>query len=433
MALPFKSSEYISRQEGLFAELPESTVLIIPTNDRMIRSNDVEYPFRANSYILYLCGWEEEGGVFVANNTNGSWATKLFVTPRDTKKEIWEGIRIGVDGATEWPVDFADSLDNLSPIVSELIADSDHIFTIQGVSRSIDGLISNVAGVSDPREIIDPLRRIKSSKEIEHMKEAARIGSEAHIIAMKSAFPGIGEWQIQSSLEGHFIDSMSRWSFPSIVGGGSNGTILHYKSNNCIVKDGDLVLVDAGCEINGYASDITRTWPVNGKFSEPQREIYDLVLNAQMAGINSCQPGSPWDTMHRTVSIAIAQGLIDLGVLECTLQEALGDEESLDGPFRNFFMHGTGHLLGLDVHDVGGGRQGDSGAPQTLEPGMVLTIEPGLYFGGWREDIDVPDRYRDIGVRIEDDVLITENGPVVLTSSCPKEVQEIEKILGAGV
>jgi Xaa-Pro aminopeptidase len=243
----------------------------------------------------------------------------------------------------------------------------------------------------------------------------------------------MGEWEIQSSVEGYFMSAKSTWSFPSIVGGGSNATILHYKSNDCIVDDGDLVLVDAGCEINGYASDITRTWPISGSFTEPQREIYELVLKAEKAGIASCQVGKPWSHMHRVVSEIIAQGLIDLGILDCDLQEALGDEDNLDGPFRNFFMHGTGHLLGLDVHDVGGGRQGDPGAPQSLENGMVLTIEPGLYFADWRTDIYIPERYSGIGIRIEDDVLITNDGPVVLSSSCPKEINEIEKIVGSGI
>ena len=433
MGLAFELSEYKSRQDMLFRELPDSSILIIPTNDRKIRSNDVGYPFRPNSYMLYLCGWEEDEGVFVAHNQRGNLESILFVPPRDTKKEIWEGIRIGVEGAKSWPVTSTSSIENLEHEILAMIGNFDHVYTILGVSEEVDKISKEIDVISDPTPIIDMMRRIKSTKEIEHMQEAASIGSQAHRFAMEKSIPGMGEWEIQSAVEGFFMNAKSTWSFPSIVGGGSNATVLHYKSNNCIVKEGDLVLVDAGCEINGYASDITRTWPIGGKFTKPQREIYELVLKAEKAGIDACRVGSPWTLMHRVVSEIIAQGLIDLGILDCDLEQALGDEKKLDGPFRNFFMHGTGHFLGLDVHDVGGGRQGDPGAPESLEPGMVLTIEPGLYFADWRDDIQIPEKYSGIGIRIEDDVLVTEDGPVVLSSSCPKEISEIESIVGSGV
>ena len=433
MDLPFEASEYIGRQERVFAELPDSSILIIPTNDKKIRSNDVVYPFRPNSYMLYLCGWMEDEGVFVAHNHGGNINSTLFVPQRDTKKEIWEGIRIGVEGAKSWPVTTTSALENLESEIHQMIELSDHVFSISGVSKSIDDICNISDTIRDPRPIIDPLRRVKSTKEIQYMQEAANIASNAHKFAMMKASPNMGEWEIQSSVEARFMSSKSTWSFPSIVGGGGNATVLHYKSNDCIVRDGHLVLVDAGCEVSGYASDITRTWPINGRFSEPQKEIYELVLKAEKAGISACQVGSPWTHMHRVVSEIIAQGLIDLGVLKCDIHEALGDENKLDGPFRNFFMHGTGHFLGLDVHDVGGGRQGDPGAPESLEQGMVLTIEPGLYFADWRSDIKIPERYSGIGIRIEDDVLITNDGPVVLSASCPKEISEIESIVGSGV
>jgi Xaa-Pro aminopeptidase len=241
-------------------------------------------------------------------------------------------------------------------------------------------------------------------------------------------YPGIGEWEIQSIIESYFSKNQSCPSYSSIVGGGDNGTILHYNSNNMTINDGDLVLVDVGCEISGYASDITRTWPVSGKFSEAQREIYDLVLKAEKAAIEACVVGSPWSAMHHASSKVLAQGLINLGILECNLEEALGN--NYDGPYRKFFMHGTGHMLGLDVHDVGGGRQGDKGPERLLAHGMVLTVEPGLYFGSWRSDISIPERYSGIGIRIEDDVLVTDTGPIILTSSCPKEISDIEDLVG---
>jgi Xaa-Pro aminopeptidase len=294
----------------------------------------------------------------------------------------------------------------------------------------LDDLISGTEGteLTDPTPLLDEMRVLKSKEEIMLMQESADIASASHIAAMRATFPGIGEWQIQSFIESHFTANKSRWSYPSIVGGGDNATILHYNSNDDEISDGELVLVDAGCEVSGYASDITRTWPVNGKFSDQQREIYELVLKAELAGIESCQVGSPWSSMHHATSRVLAQGLIDLGVLDCSLEDALGDD--FNGPFRNYFMHGSGHMLGLDVHDVGGGRQGDDGPERKFEPGMVLTVEPGLYFGSWRTDIDIPDRYAGIGVRIEDNVLITADGPVVLTSSCPKTIDEIEALVG---
>ena len=437
MGLPFDREEYLSRQASLFSKLPESSLAIIPTNDRKIRSNDVAYPFRANSYMLYLCGWEEDEGTLLATNSSGKWMTTLFVPERDTTKEIWEGIRIGVDGAQSWPVDHADSLENLDSRIKEFISGVGRIFTIPGVSASLDRLLDENTESIDLRTYIDPMRRIKSANEIEYMKEAASIASSAHQKAMRNSRSGMGEWQIQSEVEGHFMSSRSQWSFPSIVGGGDNATVLHYKNNDQVIKSGDLVLVDAGCEVNGYASDITRTWPVNGKFTEPQREIYELVLRSELAGIDACRPGMPWVSMHEAVCETIAEGLIELGVLMCTFEEALGKVEGKPGVFegqiRNFFMHGTGHFLGLDVHDVGGGRQGDPNSSFLLEPGMVLTIEPGLYFGSWRNDIEMPERYAGIGIRIEDDVLVTEQGPLVLSSSCPKMVDEIEQLVGTGI
>ena len=436
MSLPFNREEYLSRQELVFSKLPKSSLAIIPTNDRKIRSNDVVYPFRANSYMLYLCGWEEDEGTLLATNSSGKWVTTLFVPERDTTKEIWEGVRIGVDGAKSWPVDHTDTLQSLDSRIKDLISDVSRIFTIPGASSSLDILLDGNTETEDLRTYIDPIRRIKSANEIEYMQEAASIASSAHEKAMRNSRPGIGEWEIQSEVEGHFMSSLSQWSFPSIVGGGDNATVLHYKNNNQVIKSGDLVLVDAGCEVSGYASDITRTWPVNGKFSQPQREIYELVLRAELAGIEACQPGMPWVSMHEAVCEIIAEGLIELGVLKCTTEEALGRVEGKPGVFegqiRNFFMHGTGHFLGLDVHDVGGGRQGDPNSSFLLEPGMVLTIEPGLYFGSWRNDILIPERYAGIGIRIEDDVLVTEQGPLVL-SSCPKMVDEIEQVVGKGI
>jgi len=429
--LPFSESEYLTRQKNVIEDMPSESVLFIPTNPKSIRSNDVSYPFRASSYMLYLCGWSEPDGIFVARKLSGKWKTTLYVLPRDTKSEIWEGIRVGVEGASQgWPVDQAASITDLEKDVMFHIQGCSEIFTIEGLNNELDKILSDV-DTSDAKKLIDGHRVVKSPSEIELMAKAATLASNAHILAIESTFPGIGEWQIQSIVEGYFSMNMSQWSYPSIVGGGDNATILHYKENNCIIEPGNLVLVDAGCEVEGYASDITRTWPVNGKFSDAQREIYDLVLRAELAGIDACQPGSPWLSMHRATSRVLAAGLIELGILDCSIQDAIGEENDFNGPYRNFFMHGTGHLLGLDVHDVGGGRQGDDDPGPILKAGMVVTVEPGLYFGSWRNDVSIPERYSGIGIRIEDDVLITESGPVVLTADCPKEIDEIEALVGS--
>ena len=424
-------SEYLSRQSVFLGQLPEGSLVLMPTNPVAYRSNDTTFPFRANSYMLYLCGWSDPEAVLMAHRDGAEWITTLFVQPRDTKAEIWEGRRVGIEGTVSgWPVDQAHSLEDIAESVTSRLNACTSVYCISGLNPELDELISRVDGaeLADPTPILDDMRVLKSKGEIRLMQESADIASASHIAAMQATFSGIGEWQIQSAIEAHFIACKSRWSYPSIVGGGDNATILHYNSNDNKISDGELVLVDAGCEISGYASDVTRTWPVNGKFSDQQREIYELVLKAELAGIKACQAGSPWSSMHHATSRVLAQGLIDLEVLDCSLEDALGDD--FNGPFRNYFMHGSGHMLGLDVHDVGGGRQGDDKPERKFEPGMVLTVEPGLYFGSWRTDVEIPDRYAGIGVRIEDNVLITTDGPVVLTSSCPKTIDEIEALVG---
>jgi len=432
MSEPAQSdSEYLSRQSTFLGQLPVGSLVLMPTNPVAYRSNDTTFPFRANSYMLYLCGWSDPGAVLMAHREGAEWITTLFVQPRDTKAEIWEGRRVGVEGTVSgWPVDQAHSLEDIADSVNSHLDTCTSVYSISGLNPKLDELISRAEGVelADPTPILDDMRVLKSEEEIRAMQKSADIASASHIAAMRATFPGIGEWQIQSVIEAHFIASKSRWSYPSIVGGAENATILHYNSNDKEISAGELVLVDAGCEVSGYASDITRTWPVNGKFSDQQREIYELVLKAELAGIEACQAGSPWSSMHHATSRVLAQGLIDLGVLDCSLEDALGDD--FNGPFRNYFMHGSGHMLGLDVHDVGGGRQGDDGPERQLEPGMVLTVEPGLYFGSWRTDVEIPERYAGIGVRIEDNVLITTDGPVVLTSNCPKTIDEIEALVG---
>lgn len=426
-------SEYFHRQDRLMSRILPNSLVIIPNNRPSIRSNDTKYPYRANSYMLYLSDWQEPNSVLTISNLNAARESTLHVKPRDTEKEIWEGRIIGPDGALiNWPVDKSNSILDFENHLKIELKNHSNLYLITGINPEIDDIVQNFwnKDILDPRIYLDEMRMIKSSSEIELMKRASSIASEAHVKAMSISRPGIGEWEIQASIESHFTMCRSTNSYNPIVGGGDNSTILHYSSNSDNILGTDLVLVDAGCEVNGYASDITRTWPVSGMFSEAQREIYELVLRAELSAIEACQVGSPWENMHRAASEVLARGLIDLGILQCSYEDAIGD--SLDGDYRKFFMHGTGHMLGLDVHDVGGGRQGGKKGP-ILKSGMIVTIEPGLYFASWRDDISVPEKYSGIGVRIEDDVLITEDGPVVLTEMCPKTIDEIESIVGSAL
>ena len=426
-------SEFFQRQDDLISKVLPNSLLIIPNNLTSVRSNDTKYPYRANSYMIYLSNWLEPNSVLSISNSNGSRETTLYVKPRETEKEIWEGRIIGPEGAlSSWPVDSSNSILDFENSIKARLSEYSNLYLIIGIDPKIDNIIEKYwdKEILDPRVHLDEMRSIKSDSEIEIMKTASSISSDAHVKAMAISRPGIGEWEIQASIEGHFTMCRSTNSYNPIVGGGDNSTILHYNTNSETIGDNELVLVDAGCEVNGYASDITRTWPVSGKFTRPQRDIYELVLKAEISAIEACQAGSPWVNMHKAASEVLAKGLIDLGILDCSYEEALG--KNFDGEYRKFFMHGTGHMLGLDVHDVGGGRQGGKPGPE-LAPGMVVTVEPGLYFASWRDDISVPKKYSGIGVRIEDDVLITEDGPVVLTEMCPKTIDEIESIVGSAL
>ena len=442
-SLPFSDKEYRNRQSKFHSHLPENSIVIIPTNTNSTRSNDTNYPFRGNSYMLYLCGWYDPEAVFVSHNIGGDWITSLLVQPSDAMAETWEGRRVGVENAsTNWPVDGAHSITEIDHIIKNKLEKCKNVFIIQGLNKKLDDIVfksltkksrsRNISGngprtISDPSYILDEMRLIKSKEEINKMRISCTLASEGHIKAIKASKPGIGEWEIQSIIDGFFISNLSENSYSSIVGGGSNATILHYGKNNCLINDGELVLVDAGCEIDGYASDITRTWPINGKFTKEQKEIYEIVLDAQIAAIKACVVGNPWLSSHHASSKVIAEGLIKLEILNCSVEEALGQD--YDGPYRNFFMHGTSHSLGLDVHDVGVISPNGEKKGRILEEGMILTVEPGLYFADWRSDISIPSKYAGIGIRIEDDILITKDGPVILTSSCPKSIMEIESLM----
>ena len=439
---PISNDEYRSRQEHLFSSFEDSDVLILCSSPETIHSNDVHHPYRTQSNLLYLSGWLEPESILCAVYDGSNWQTHLFVQPKDTLKEIWEGRRPGIEGAMKnWPIDQAHSIDDMPKRLNEMISESSRVLHRMGIMSEVDKLVVSAIkrrdrsrqkegngpiSVEDPSNRIAEMRLIKSDSEIAQMKYVSDVSSIAHIAAMRHGGLGSSENQLQAVIEGFFrYAGASGWSYPSIVGSGENATILHYKENESKCIDGDVVLIDAGAEFRGYAADITRSWPINGKFTQPQREIYQLVLDSQIAAIKQCVVGKPYTAPHEAARRVLAEGLIKLGVIDQTLEESL---DSDSGELKNWYMHNTSHWIGLDVHDVG--VYLPNGKARTLEAGMCLTIEPGLYFGSWRPDVSCPERYSNIGIRIEDDVLIQEGGPVVLTEMCPKTIDEIESIVG---
>ena len=439
---PTLLEEFEQRQDRLTSQFRNDDVFVLASPPHAVHSNDVEYPYRTSSDIIYLTGWTEAESVFVLRHEDGRWVSSLFVQPKDTLKEIWEGRRPGVEGAVaSFAVDEAYGNNELDERLSKWLTDARRVFHRGGINHGIDRLIENAVqrrdrarqhfgtgpvAVEDPSGLLAELRLRKSESEIEQMVYASKVASVAHELAMRHSREGVTEYQLQSVIEGFFsYAGTSGWSYPSIVGCGENATILHYKTNQDVCALDEVILIDAGAEFRGYASDITRSWPISGKFTDAQREIYEVVLEAQLAAIEACQVGNLYTAPHEAARTVLAEGLIRLGVISQTLEEAL-DMDS--GELKRWYMHNTSHWIGLDVHDAGVYKPG--GQARVLEPGMCLTVEPGLYFGAWRPDVDCPERYANIGIRIEDDVLITSDGPVVMTEDCPKSIEEIERIVG---
>ena len=433
---------YRERQMRLLSQFDVGDLVIISSLPEATRSNDVHYPYRSSSDMLYMCGWSDPEATLVFYHEDGQWIAHLFVQPKDTLMEIWEGRRPGVEGALrDWAVDRASPSDELSSHLHVLLEKAVRVHLRTGINTSIDSIVVNAVEKRDrkrqhfgtgPISVEDPSRRIaemrlrKSEQEIEQMRYAADVSSKAHELAMAASKDGIHEFQIQSIIEGFFVyGGTSGWAYPSIVGCGENATILHYTVNESTCRGDEIILIDAGAEYKGYAADITRSWPINGKFSDAQREIYEIVLEAQEQAIAACRVGNPYNQPHEVARSVLAEGLIRLGVIDQTLDEAL---DMQTGQLKNWYMHNTGHWLGLDVHDVGVYKP--DGTPRLLEAGMVLTVEPGLYFGAWRPDVECPERYANIGIRIEDDVLVTDGEPDVLTNRCPKTIDDIERIMG---
>jgi len=395
------------------------------------RNNDVEHEYRQDSDLFYLTGFAEPGTVLVLDAKDKK--STMFVRPRDPERETWDGPRAGVDGVKEhFGADEAFTIDKVAEELPKLFQNKKRLYYRLGLNRQMDDKILEgidrararaKLGYSWPVEIVDPgtilheMRLFKNAEDLSTMRKAADITAEAHLRAMKAAKPGMHEFQVEAMLLETFrMHGSERPAYGSIVGSGNNATILHYRLNNRKMEDGDLLLIDAGCEYDYYASDVTRTFPINGKFSKEQQAIYELVLDAQEAGIDKTRKGSSLEQIHAACVDVITRGLVKLGLLTGDVEQLIKDEA-----YKPFFMHKTSHWLGMDVHDVGNYYVG--GKARALEPGMVLTVEPGIYIS---KDYDkVAPEWRGIGVRIEDDILVTEGDPDNLTRSIPKKVSEL--------
>jgi Xaa-Pro aminopeptidase len=409
-------------------------VAVFPSAPVAIRNNDVEHEYRQDSDLHYLTGFDEPESVLVLTSEHPQHKTVLFVRPRDPEREVWDGARAGVEGAVkDFGADAAFPIAELGQRLPEYLENHEKLLYRFGRERTFDdkilaGLdatrVRARRGVTCPTYIIDPaallheMRLFKSKDEIASMQRAAAITREAHLGAMKLARPGRYEYEVEALLREVFRKNGSeRPAYAPIVGAGANATVLHYISNAKRIEEGDLLLVDAGCEYDYYASDVTRTWPVSGKFTEPQRAIYELVLDAQLAAIAKTKPGATLEQIHKVALDVIVDGLLGLGLLSGDRQKIMSEHL-----YRPFFMHRTSHWLGMDVHDVGAYYRGK--AARKLEAGMVITVEPGIYVAA--SNTAVPEAYRGIGVRIEDDILVTPEGNVNLTADIPKTVRELE-------
>jgi Xaa-Pro aminopeptidase len=429
-----ETSLYAQRRAQLAARM-QSGVAIVPGAPERTRNRDAHYLYRFDSYFYYLTGFREPEAVLVV--VAGEPAKSLlFCRDKNPEREVWDGFRHGPAAAREaFGFDEAHSITKLDELVPELLSNQTALFTHLGADSVWDarvvGWVNEVrnrarSGVTAPREIedvhvvLDEMRLIKSAEELATMRRAAEISTGAHRRAMQSARPGRSEYEIEAELLYEFRRHGAQApAYTPIVAAGANACVLHYVENAAALAEGDLLLIDAGCELDGYASDITRTFPVNGKFSGPQKDVYEMVLAAQAAALAEVRPGNTWDQPHEAAVRVLAQGLVDLGLLSGGVEQAIETEA-----YKKFYMHRTGHWLGLDVHDAGDYKL--NGQWRALQPGMVLTVEPGCYI---RAGDGVPERFANIGVRIEDDVLVTDDGHEVLTTAAPKAPGDIENLM----
>ena len=429
--------EFARRRRTLMRMVGEDGIAVLPSAPVRRRSRDVEYRYRQDSDFYYLTGFAEPDSVAILAPGRESGEYVVFCRERDPLKERWDGSRAGPEGVVEsFDADDAFPIDDIDEILPGMLESRNRVYYTMGAYAEFDQQLTEwvkslknreSSGIHTPHEfialdhILHDMRLYKSRAEIAAMRKAARIAVDAHKRAMRSVRPGLYEYEVEAEYIHEFRRHDATISYAPIVGTGANACTLHYVDNRAELKDGDLLLVDAGCEFDYYASDITRTMPVNGRFSPEQRAVYEIVLEAQLAAIEKTVKGNHWNDPHDAAVRIITRGLKKIGLLKGTLPKLIKDQA-----YREFFMHRTGHWLGMDVHDVGDYKVGDEW--RFLEPGMVTTVEPGIYIADSRK---VPARWRNIGVRIEDDVAVTSKGPDILSKGLPKDPDEIEELMAA--
>ncbi|MEE8427275.1 MAG: Xaa-Pro aminopeptidase [Woeseiaceae bacterium] len=432
------SKEFARRRKQLSRMVAPGGIVILPAAHVRMRSRDVEHRYRQDSDFYYLTGFAEPEAVAVLapGRSNGEYL--LFCRERDSDKELWNGRRTGPAGAVQdYGADDAFPIDDIDDILPGIMESCTRVYYTMGVYPDFDSRMAEWVnslrsresrGVHTPQEfvaldhLLHDMRLYKSRAEVSAMRKAAKVTARAHTRAMQFVRPGVHEYEVEAEFMHEFRRHDAWVSYSPIVGSGANSCTLHYIDNNAELRDGDLVLIDAGCELDYYASDVTRTLPVNGRFSAEQRAVYEIVLEAQLAAIDKTRPDNHWNEPHDAAVNVITRGLKKIGLLDGTLPKLIKD-----GAYREFFMHRTGHWLGMDVHDVGDYKVGDEW--RLLEPGMVMTVEPGIYIPAQSK---IPARWRDIGVRIEDDVVITSDGADVLSKDLAKEPDEIEALMQSG-
>lgn len=429
------SREFARRRKNLMQMMGTGGIAILPAAPVRTRTRDVEYRFRQDSDFYYLTGFDEPSAVAVLAPGRDNGEYLMFCRERDPERERWDGRRLGPDGTVEHRgADDAFPIDDIDDILPGIIESCERVYYTMGLYPDFDSRIADWInslrskmnrGVHTPQEfvaldhLLHDMRLYKSRAEISAMRKSAKVAVSAHRRAMKATRPGMYEYEIEAEFIHEFRKHDARYSYSPIVGGGVNACTLHYVDNSALLEDGDLLLIDAGCELDYYASDITRTFPVNGRFTPEQRAVYEIVLEAQLAAIDKTRDGNHWNDPHDAAVKVITRGLKKLGLLDGTLPKLIRDEA-----YREFYMHRTGHWIGMDVHDVGDYKVGDEW--RLLEAGMVTTVEPGIYIGGGRK---IPKRWRNIGIRIEDDVAVTGNGPDVLTMGLVKDPDDIESLM----
>ena len=440
-------NRYGERRARLCAQMQPGAVAILPTAPEAMRNSDSEYPYRHDSYFYYLTGFTEPDSVLVLVAAQAGQAAQaiLFCRQKSVEHEVWDGFRHGPDGArAAFGFDFAFPIEELDKEMARLLANAPAVYYALGHSAALDLQMKTWlqavrcqarSGVTAPTVahdllvLLGEMRLFKDDFEQALMRRAGAISGAAHLRAMRASKPGMFEYEIEAELLHEFRRSGAQYpAYTPIVAAGANACVLHYNANNAQSRDGDLILIDAGCELDSYASDITRTYPVNGRFSTPQRLLYDLVLAAQSAALAAVQPGRRYSDIHDSAVSVLVQGMLELGLLDKTVYGNV-DNAIAERAHLQFYMHGTGHWLGLDVHDVGAYRDVHAeGKPsRPLAPGMVLTVEPGIYV---RPAAGVPEQFWNIGIRIEDDVLVTPGGYSILSEGAPRLVADIEAAMG---